>query len=209
MRLLCGCDAASRLLDPRSSPRRLDAAATGRLPGEEAVIPRRTEDAVAVPTSDPPSPEGAQPGRTTTRVVPRAPRPDARDVPRDRGLAIVRTSLEAYWRGERSVAAARWDPDIVWRVAGSGPVSGEHVGAGPVFAYRQRLVRASGHSWRQHLIAVDGDGVIVSVHVRTTAERRGRHLDLPTLILCEVGLTGIRRVTELPGDQEAWDHFWS
>jgi ketosteroid isomerase-like protein len=130
-------------------------------------------------------------------------------VRRDRGLTIVRASLEAYWHGERSVAAARWDPDVVWRVAGSGPLSGEHRGAGPVFAYRQRLVRASGHSWRQHLIALDGDEVIVSAHVRTTAQRRGRHLDIPTLLLCEVGVLGIRRVTELPGDQEAWDHFWS
>jgi ketosteroid isomerase-like protein len=158
---------------------------------------------------DRPPAEDAEPGRSAIRVLPRPPRPDARDLPRERGLAIVRTSLEAYWRGERAVAAARWDPDIVWRVAGSGPVSGEHAGAGAVFAYRQRLVRASGHSWRQHLIAVDGDEVIVSVHARTTAERRGRHLDIPTLLLCEVGLFGIRRVTELPGDQDTWDHFWS
>jgi ketosteroid isomerase-like protein len=158
---------------------------------------------------DRPSSEDAEPGRSAIRVLPRPPRPDAPDLPRERGLAIVRTSLEAYWRGERAVAAARWDPDIVWRVAGSGPVSGEHAGAGEVFAYRQRLVRASGHSWRQHLIAVDGDEVIVSVHARTTAQRRGRHLDIPTLLLCEVGLFGIRRVTELPGDQETWDRFWS
>jgi len=179
------------------------------MPGEEAVISQRTPGTASAAASEPSASEDIPSARSGTRVLPRPPRPDARDVSRDRGLTVVRTSLEAYWRGERSVAAARWDPDIVWRVAGSGPVSGEHRGAGPVFAYRQRLVRASGHSWRQHLIAVDGDEVIVSVHVRTTAERRGRHLDLPTLLLCEVGLTGIRRVTELPGDQEAWDHFWS
>lgn len=162
-----------------------------------------------MPDANPSRDDSADRARARIRLMPRAPRPDARDVPRDRGLAIVRTSLEAYWRGERAEATAHWDPDIVWRVAGGSPLSGEHLGAGSVFAYRQRLARASGHSWRQHLIALDGDDVIVSAHVRTTAERRGRHLDIPTLLLCEVGIRGIRRVTELPGDQEAWDRFWS
>jgi ketosteroid isomerase-like protein len=180
------------------------------MPGRRDVIPNRELGALDALGQQPSSPSSdVDPVRPGVRLNPRPPRPDSRALTRERGLAVVRTSLEAYWRGERSVAAARWDPDIVWRVAGTGPLSGEHVGAGSVFAYRQRLVRASGQSWRQHLIALDGDDAIVSAHVRTTAERRGRHLDLPTLLLCEVGLLGIRRVTELPGDQEVWDRFWS
>ena len=178
-------------------------------PRRRTVIPNRRPDAVSATVPGSTTRPDTETARAGVRLLPRPPRPDTRDVRRDRGLAIVRASLEAYWRGERSVAAARWDPDIVWRVAGDGPLSGEHQGAGAVFAYRQRLVRASGHSWRQHLIALDGDEGIVSAHVRTTAQRRGRHLDIPTLLLCEIGVLGIRRMTELPGDQEAWDQFWS
>ena len=156
-----------------------------------------------------PPDEGRRHREGGIRLAPRDPRPDGRIVHRHPELTIVRASLEAYWRGERAVAAAHWDPEIVWRVAGNGPLSGEHVGAGGIFAYRARLARASGHSWVQRLIALDGGRTLVSAHVRTSAERKGRHLDIPSLLLCEVGALGIRRVTEMPGDQEAWDRFWS
>ena len=140
---------------------------------------------------------------------PRPPGPDARPARADRSLAIVRASLEAWWRDDRVVAAAHWDPEIVWRVAGTGALSGEHIGPDAIFRYRARLARDTGHSWSQRLIALDGGGALVSAHVRTTAERQGRRLDVPSLLLCEVSLLGIRRVTELPGDQGAWDRFWS
>jgi hypothetical protein len=142
------------------------------------------------------------------RSRPRPPGPDLR-LPSDLGLAIVRTSLEAYWRGERSVASAYWDPAIVWSVRGEGPVSGDHLGPAGVFGYRARLGRLSGQTWIQRLIALDGGGTLVSAHVRTMAERRGRTLDIPTLLLFELSMVGVRRVTELPGDQDAWDRFWA
>jgi len=59
------------------------------------------------------------------------------------------------------------------------------------------------------LIALDGGGRLVSAHVRTTAQRKGRLLDIPSLLLFELSLVGVRRVTELPGDLDAWNAFWS
>jgi hypothetical protein len=128
---------------------------------------------------------------------------------RDPALPLVRSGLEAYWRGERSLAAAHWDPRIVWSVRGESPVAGDHQGVGAVFAYRARLGRLSGQTWAQRLIALDGGGILVSAHVRTSALRKGRMLDIPTLLLFELSMLGVRRVTELPGDQEAWDRFWA
>lgn len=142
------------------------------------------------------------------RREPRDPGPDLRRLHRDPALPLVRAGLEAYWRGERAAAAARWDPEITWLVRGQAPVSGEHAGAGEIFAYRARLGRLSGQTWVQRLIALDGGGFLISAHVRTTAQRKGRFLDIPTLLLFELSMLGVRRVTELPGDQEAWDAFW-
>ena len=139
----------------------------------------------------------------------REPGPDLRTRHRDPALTLVRTALEAYWRGERSVAAARWEPAVVWSIAGDGPASGAFTGASAIFANRARLGRLSGQTWVQRLIALDGGGRLVSAHVRTTAQRKGRLLDIPTLILVELSMVGVRRVTELPGDLEAWNAFWA
>ena len=51
-------------------------------------------------------------------------------------------------------------------------------------------------------------GPIVEAHVRTTAMRGERALDIPTLLVFELSSLRIRRVTEIPGDLPTWDAFW-
>jgi hypothetical protein len=61
----------------------------------------------------------------------------------------------------------------------------------------------------QEIVSIEASGgPIVEAHVRTTAIRGARRLDIPTLLVFELGCLRIRRVTEIPGDLASWNAFW-
>lgn len=128
----------------------------------------------------------------------------------DPSVVVVRQSIVDYRSGRADRAAAGWHDDIVWRVVGSGPMTGEWIGPEKVFEYHRRLGRLSRGTFRQRLVALEGSrGVIVDGYLRTTARRRGRTLDIPSLTVFELAAGRIRCVTEIPGDRDAWAEFWT
>jgi ketosteroid isomerase-like protein len=132
----------------------------------------------------------------------------ARDV--DPWARLVREAIELYRTGRADAARQMWTDDIVWRVIGDGPPSGEHRGADAIFAHHRRLARLTDETFRQQLIAVEGSGgPVVTAYVRTRAQRGTRSLDIPSLVSFEVSRMHIQRVVELPGDLEAWNRFWA
>ena len=134
----------------------------------------------------------------------------ARAVPRDSWASLVRASIEDYRQGNADRARDFWAPDIVWRVDGQGPLSGERVGADRIFAYHAELLRRSNGTFRQHLLALlSSGGPLVEAHLRTTAERGHRRLDIPTMLVFELRGGRLQALTEIPGDQAAWDAFWA
>jgi ketosteroid isomerase-like protein len=127
----------------------------------------------------------------------------------DPWVGIVRQALDLLRDGDPLDAAAAWSDDVVWRVAGDGPVSGDHEGLAGILDYHGALLRLSGGTFRQRLLVLEGSrGPVVSAHVRTWAERADDRLDIPSLLVFELGQLRIHRVTELPGDQARWDQFW-
>jgi len=127
----------------------------------------------------------------------------------DASTAVVRQSLIDYRAGRADRASGAWDDQITWHVRGGPPVGGTWVGADGVFAYHALVQRLSEGTFQQHLVALEGcRGSTVSAYLRTTAERGGRRLDIPTLAVFELCGGRIRRVTELPGDSDAWEAFW-
>ena len=128
---------------------------------------------------------------------------------RDPWESMVRDSIVAYREGRADVASWSWSPEIVWRLACNGR-SEEHHGGDRIFAYHQRLVRASGGTFRQRLVALQGSqGPIVHANVHSTASRGPRRLEMSGMIVFEIGGSHIRTVTELPGDPEGWSRFWA
>lgn len=128
---------------------------------------------------------------------------------RDSWQSTVRDSIVAYREGRADVASWSWADQIVWRIAANG-FSEEHHGAEQIFAYHQRLVRATDGTFRQRLVALQGSqSPIVEAFVQSTARRRGRQLNLSGLIVFELGGSRIRKVTEMPGDPDAWGRFWA
>jgi hypothetical protein len=129
--------------------------------------------------------------------------------PGDQSISIVRQSIDDYRSGRADRAAQSWHDEIIWRVLGDGRLAGEWIGPEKVFAYHRLAERLADGDFSQRLIALEGShGVTVNAYLRTTATRRGRRLDIPTLAMFELVGGRIRCVTEVPGDREAWRDFW-
>ncbi|MEA2518745.1 MAG: hypothetical protein QOF49_825 [Chloroflexota bacterium] len=126
--------------------------------------------------------------------------------PPDPWASVVHRAAADYRAGRCDSARQAWDERITWRVDGGAPV----VGADGVFAHHRQLLTLTDGTFHQTLVAIEpSGGPIVEAHVRTTATRNGRTLDIPTLIVFELAAMRIRQVTEIPGDQAAWDAFWA
>jgi len=124
-------------------------------------------------------------------------------------IRIVRASLIDYRSGRADEASRLWHDDITWVVAGPPPVGGAWSGPDGVFAYHALLESRSDGTFRQRLIALEGcKGPIVDAYLRTSATRLGRRLDIPSLAVFELAGGRVRRVTEMPGDHDAWESFW-
>ena len=127
----------------------------------------------------------------------------------DSAIAVVRRSLADYRSGRADQASRLWHDGITWSVRGEPPVGGAWVGPEGVFAYHALLARLSEGTFRQRLIALEGSrGSIVDAYLRTTATRGDRELDIPSLAVFELVGGRVQRVTEVPGDCDAWEAFW-
>jgi len=129
--------------------------------------------------------------------------------PRDAWSGIVRRSIDAYRMGLAEEALQYWVPEITWRLPGSGPLSGLHRGGAAIFQLHARARRLTRDTFRQRLVALEGGGPVVTAYLRTEGRRGDRVLDIPSLVSFEVNGGRICRVTELPGDLDAWNAFWA
>lgn len=124
---------------------------------------------------------------------------------------VVHRSLLAEHDGEHEEAGRAWDERVVWQLSGPDPTAAEpaHAGAAGIVAYHRELGRLTDYTFRQELSTIEsGRGPIVEAHLRTTAQRNGRRLESPTLLIFELSSLRVRRVTEIPGDLVAWTAFW-
>jgi ketosteroid isomerase-like protein len=126
--------------------------------------------------------------------------------PRDPWATVVHRSIADYRAGRTDAARQVWDERIVWRIDSRDAAAGPEA----VFERHRRLAELTDDTFRQTLVSLEGSGgPIVEAHVRTTARRDDRTLDVPSLIVFELAAMRIRQVTEIPGDQAAWDAFWA
>ena len=129
--------------------------------------------------------------------------------PRDPWAMVVHRSIGDYRDGAIDEARRTWDDGIVWRVVGAGPTP-DAVGPDAVVDHHARLLERTSGTFRQTLVSLEcSNGPIVEAHVRTTATRGDRNLDIPTLIVFELSAMRICQVTEIPGDVAAWEAFWA
>jgi len=129
--------------------------------------------------------------------------------PRDPWVSAVRRSVEDYIGGRLDELHRGWDERLEWRVVASWPDAAP-TGTTGVIAYHRALHDLTDGTFRQEILSLEASGgPIVEAHVRTTATRGDRHLDLPSLFAFELAALRVNLVTEIPGDPAAWDRFWA
>lgn len=92
---------------------------------------------------------------------------------------LVREASAAFGRGELGTLQGQFFAEnIVWHVAGTGPLAGDHEGAAQVIGHLNRIAELSGNTLRTELhdVLVSNDHTVVLATIR--AERAGRELEL-------------------------------
>jgi hypothetical protein len=123
---------------------------------------------------------------------------------------VVQQSLADEHDGAHEEAGRAWDERAVWQLTARDPTGvGTASGAEAIASFHRELGRRTDWTMAQEIVSIEASrGPIVEAHVRTTARRGDRALDIPTLLVFELSCLRIRRVTEIPGDLATWDAFW-
>ena len=123
--------------------------------------------------------------------------------------ALMRRLFEAFGRRDGAAVAGLFDRDIVWRVGGDTPMSGEYRGWRDVAVFLRRTTQETDGTYRSSLVwALGGDGHAAAVY-HANGMRRGRELDIEQLLLCDVHDGRIATATAIPFEADAFVGFWS
>ena len=123
--------------------------------------------------------------------------------------ALLTRLFEAFGRRDGAAVAAMFDHDVVWRVGGRNPMTGEYRGWREVVRFLRRTTQETDGTYFSRLrfaFADDERGVAV---YRAQGRRNGRALDIDQVLLCEFRDGRIADVTAAPVDSVAFDEFWS
>ena len=123
---------------------------------------------------------------------------------------LVRAASAAFGRGD--VAALRdqfLHNDVVWHIAGTGPLAGDYTGAAEVIGLLTKISQLAGGSVRPdlHDVLVSDDHTVALATIR--AQRAGKHLQLN---LVHVIHSEDGKATEIwthSSDPAGAAHFWS
>jgi ketosteroid isomerase-like protein len=123
--------------------------------------------------------------------------------------ALMRRLFDAFGRRDGAALAGMFDHDVVWRVGGPTPMSGEYRGWRDVVLFLRGTTRETDGTYYSSLVwALGGDGRAAAVY-RARGARNGRKLDIEQLLLCDVVDDRIVSATAIPFEADAFTRFWS
>jgi uncharacterized protein len=117
--------------------------------------------------------------------------------------------FEAFGRRDGAAVAAMFDREIVWRVGGANPMTGEYRGWRDVVQLLRRTTRETDGTYRSELrwaLADDDRGVAL---YRATGVRNGSTCDVEIVLLCGFRDGRVADATAVPVDVASFDAFWS
>jgi uncharacterized protein len=124
-------------------------------------------------------------------------------------VALMRRFFDSFGRRDGAAVAAMFDHDVVWRVGGATPMSGEYRGWRDVVRFLRRTTEETDGTYRSALVwAIGAEGHAAAVY-RARGARLGRGLDIEQLLLCDVDGGRITAATAIPFDADAFTGFWS
>ena len=118
--------------------------------------------------------------------------------------------IRAFNENDLDTVKEIFSEDIVYRIAGRGPVAGEYRGIDEFGRALRRVKELTSNTIAFKPAVVLADNRSLMVYGRATAERAGKKLDIEHVYLYRYGDDG--KVIEgwtIPVDQYAFDEFWS
>lgn len=115
----------------------------------------------------------------------------------------------AFGRRDGAAVAAMFDHDVVWRVGGGNPMTGEYRGWRDVVSFLRRTTSETDGTYRSELrwaVADDERGVALYT---ARGVRKGRSSEIEIALLCGFRDGRIVDATAVPVDARAFDAFWS
>jgi uncharacterized protein len=121
---------------------------------------------------------------------------------------LLERAFDAFGRDPLVVARALAE-DIVWRVPGETPMSGEHRGRDAVLQFLRQTLVLTDRTYKTELqyVTADGDRAVAVYRARGT--RGDRTLDIDQALFCVIEDGTIKDVTAVPFDFPAFAEFWS
>jgi uncharacterized protein len=123
---------------------------------------------------------------------------------------LVRQASAAFGRGELSALRDQFfADDIVWHVAGTGPLAGDYEGAAEVVGQLTKISELSGGSVQPqvHDVLVSNDHTVVLVTI--SAERAGKQLQLNLVHVIHAENGKAAEVWTHSADPAEAAQFWS
>jgi ketosteroid isomerase-like protein len=122
---------------------------------------------------------------------------------------LMQRLFDAFGRRDGAAVAGLFDHDVVWRVGGSTPMSGEYRGWRDVVQFLRRTTQETDGTYRSSLVWAAGDDDHAVAVYRARGERNGGTLDIEQLLLCDVVDGRITRATAIPFEPAEFTRFWS
>ena len=121
---------------------------------------------------------------------------------------IVRRGYRAFGEGDMETLGSLYMPDVVQRIPGNNPMSGEYQGLDAVMGLYAKLFESSGGTFSVDLKSVKTEGdKVVTVH-GATAEREGKTLDVDESIEFSFSGDKISALDVTYPDEAVEDAFW-
>jgi len=124
---------------------------------------------------------------------------------------LVRAASAAFGRGDLAALGALGDQfcasDIVWHIAGTGPLAGDYHGAAQVMELLATISELSGGTVRTELRDVSDDRTVVFTAIR--AGRAGKQLQLNLVHVIHAENGKVTEVWTQSSDPAAAAEFWS
>lgn len=127
----------------------------------------------------------------------------------DPNLDVLNRVYEALATGDFDTVMSHLSVDVAAHVPGNSPVAGDYLGKEAVGGYVATLADLSGGTLRFEPHAVMVTGRHAASLVRDLAERQGKTLDMNNVHVWHVVDGTLTEIWIYPGDQYAWDEFWS
>ena len=122
---------------------------------------------------------------------------------------LVRRGFEAFTTGDIDTLVEIIADDAVQIMPGNNVIAGEHKGRDAILAMYGRLFEETAGTLKVVLESTYAAGNNVVAIYRGTATRNGRSLDQRNALVFEIERGQAVRLTDLPGDLDAANIFWS